>query len=198
MPSNNYHFITNWRIKSTREAIVEVLSDPLDLVRWWPSVYLDAQELRPGDEQGLGRVISLYTKGWLPYGLHWQFEVTEADPATRLAIKASGDFEGQGVWTFEQDGEWVNVVYDWQIHADKPLLKYLSPLIKPLFSANHHWAMTMGLKSLELELQRRQASSPQQLAQIPTPPPLVPQWPFVFGAVVIVVLLVWWGKPNGK
>ncbi|MBP7960902.1 MAG: hypothetical protein KBG20_01680 [Caldilineaceae bacterium] len=96
MPSNDYHFITNWRVKSSREAIIEVLSDPRDLVRWWPSVYLDAQELRPGDAQGLGRVIDLSTKGWLPYGLHWQFEVTEADPATRLPIKASGDFDGQG------------------------------------------------------------------------------------------------------
>lgn len=198
MSSNDYHFITNWRVKSTREAIIEVFSDPLDLVRWWPSVYLDVQELKPGDEQGFGQVISLYTKGWLPYGLHWQFEVTEADPATRLAIKASGDFEGQGMWTFEQDGEWVNVVYDWRIQADKPLLKYLSPLMKPLFSANHQWAMAMGLKSLKLELQRRQASSPQQLAQIPTPPPPMPQWPFVVGAMVVGVLVVWWGKPNGK
>ena len=37
--------------------------------------------------------------------------------------------------------EWVNIIYDWRIRANKPLLRYLSFIMKPIFSANHHWAM---------------------------------------------------------
>jgi hypothetical protein len=32
--------------------------------------------------------------------------------------------------------------------------------MKPIFSANHHWAMRMGEESLKLELQRRQRDKP--------------------------------------
>jgi len=43
----------------------------------------------------------------------------------------------------------------WKIRADKPLLRDFSFLMKPLFSANHHWAMRKGEESLRLELARR-------------------------------------------
>ena len=78
MTANEYHFITHWRIKGTVEEVSEVLSQAPDLVRWWPSVYLDVQEAEKGDENGIGRVIHLYTKGWLPYTLRWSFRVIES------------------------------------------------------------------------------------------------------------------------
>lgn len=196
MASNDYHFVTHWRVKSTREEITEIFSNSVELVRWWPSVYLNVQELAHGDERGIGQVIDLYTKGWLPYTLRWQFIVTEIEIGTRIALKASGDFNGQGIWTFEQDGEWVNITYDWRIQTDKPLLKYLSPIMKPLFSANHRWAMEMGLKSLALEIERRRAISAEQLARVPAPPPPIPEWPFVVGGVAVLGLIVWWSKSS--
>ena len=49
MSSNDYHFITHWRVKSTTEEVAEILGDAGDLVRWWPAVYLDVQVLQPGD-----------------------------------------------------------------------------------------------------------------------------------------------------
>ena len=66
MAKNDYHFITHWRVKGTCDSVADILSDATDLVRWWPSVYLDVQEVEPGDENGIGKVISLYTKGWRP------------------------------------------------------------------------------------------------------------------------------------
>lgn len=156
MASNDYHFITNWRIKGSIEEIAEILSDAPDLARWWPSVYLQVDELEPGDpETGIGKVVDLYTKGWLPYTLRWQFRVTESNPPHGFALEAWGDFDGRGVWTLEQDGEWADVTYDWKIRADKPLLRALSFLLKPVFSANHHWAMNQGEESLKRELERR-------------------------------------------
>lgn len=170
MPTNDYHFITHWRVKSTVEEISEILNDAPDLVRWWPSVYLDVQEVEPGDERSIGRVVSLYTKGWLPYTLRWQFRITENRYPHGFTLEAWGDFVGRGIWTFEQDGEWVNVTYDWKIRADKPLLRTFSFLMKPIFSANHLWAMARGEESLKLELARRHAATAEERAQIPAPP----------------------------
>ncbi len=74
------------------------------------------------------------------------------------------------IWTFEQHGDWAIVTYDWKIQADKPLLRRLSFLMKPIFAANHHWAMDQGERSLKLELARRHAATPEELACIPAPP----------------------------
>ncbi|MBI3965129.1 MAG: polyketide cyclase [Chloroflexi bacterium] len=170
MASNDYHFVTHWRVKSTVEEVSEILGKAPDLVRWWPSVYLDVRELAPGDERGIGKVVSLYTKGWLPYTLRWQFRVIESQWPHGFTLEAFGDFVGRGVWTFEQDGEWVSLTYDWRIRADKPLLQIFSFLLKPIFGANHHWAMQKGGESLELELRRRHAKSPKERRRVPPPP----------------------------
>lgn len=171
MFNNDYHFITHWRVESTVEEVSEIISNAPDLMRWWPSVYLDVRELEPGDAQGIGKTVSLYTKGWLPYTLRWQFRVIESRYPRGFTLEAWGDFDGRGIWTFEPDGDWVNIIYDWQIRADKPLLRYLSPLLKPVFAANHRWAMAKGEESLKLELTRRHAVTPQAAALVPAPPP---------------------------
>jgi hypothetical protein len=169
MPTNDYHFITHWRIRGEVAQIAQILADGPGLARWWPSVYLEARELDPGDERGLGKMISLYTKGWLPYTLRWQFRVSELTSAG-FTLQARGDFVGRGIWTFVQDGEWTNITYDWKIQANKPLLRRLSFMLKPIFAANHYWAMAQGETSLRLELARRNATTPEELARIPPPP----------------------------
>jgi hypothetical protein len=171
MALNDYHFITRWHVRGTREEIAAILGDAEDLIRWWPSVYIDVKELEPGDENGIGRLVSLYTKGWLPYTLRWQFRVIQSNPPSGFTIEALGDFVGRGIWTLVQDGDWVNVTYDWKIQATKPLLRRLSFLLKPIFSANHHWAMRKGEESLKLELERRHARTPEEKARVPAPPP---------------------------
>jgi uncharacterized protein YndB with AHSA1/START domain len=175
--SNEYAFLTTWTILASPDDVVSVLSDAEALACWWPSVYLDVCVVEPGDERGLGRVVDLYTKGWLPYTLRWQFRVTESDPPHGFAIEASGDFVGRGVWTFtpesdpESGGPLTRVEYDWRILAEKGLLKRLSFLMKPIFAANHRWAMARGEQSLRLELARRHAAGdPAALAAIAAPP----------------------------
>lgn len=170
MSNNEYHFITHWRVRGTIEEVADIIGNAPDLVRWWPSVYLDVQELERGDENGVGRVIDLYTKGWLPYTLRWKFRVAEVQRGKSVMLEAEGDFVGRGIWTFEQDGPWVNITYDWKIHAEKPLLRSLSLLLKPIFEANHRWAMAKGEESLQLELARRHARTEEERARIPAPP----------------------------
>lgn len=157
MASHDYRFITRWRVRGTREEVSEVLDEPTAFPCWWPSVYLGVREAASGDGRGIGRTLDLWTRGWLPYTLRWRLRVVESHRPAGFSIEASGDFVGSGVWTFEQDGAFVNVTYDWRIRAEKPLLKYLSFLLKPLFAANHRWAMARGEEGLERELARRRA-----------------------------------------
>jgi hypothetical protein len=170
LSSNEYHIITQWQVKGTVNEVADVLSQATDLARWWPSVYLDVREVEPGDERGVGKVGQLYTKGWLPYTLRWTFRVTESFYPHGFTLEAVGDFVGRGIWTFEQQGEYVNVIYDWKINVEQPFLRMFSFLLKPIFTANHRWAMRMGEESLKLELMRRHAATSEERARIPSPP----------------------------
>jgi hypothetical protein len=185
MPSNDYHFITEWRVPGTIEEISQILIDVRDLTRWWPSVYLDVQVLEPGGADGLGQVVSLYTKGWLPYTLRWVLRVTAVEPGRSITLEAQGDFVGRGIWTLTQDGGNTHLRYDWRISAEKPLLRGLSFLLKPIFAANHLWAMRQGERSLRLELARRRAATPEERARIPPPPgpTTTSVWPLALGAL---------------
>ena len=165
-----YEFVTRWRLEGTREEVFDVLREALDLPRWWPSVYLDVTLLAEGDAAGVGRQVELLTKGWLPYTLRWRFTTTESRGPAGMALAADGDFVGRGIWTFTQSGPYVDAVYDWRIEARKPLLRRLTWLLRPLFAANHRWAMRQGEESLRLELARRRAPNPEAAASVPAPP----------------------------
>jgi len=166
MAINEYHFITQWNVKATCKEVYDILSDAEALPAWWPAVYLDVKVTDKGDYNSIGRKASLYTKGWLPYTLRWNFIVYESHKYSGFAIQASGDFTGTGVWHFEQRDDHCHIIFDWRIEAEKPLLKRLSFLLKPVFSANHQWAMRKGEESLLLELRRRKGE-----AHVPAPPP---------------------------
>jgi hypothetical protein len=183
MPAPEYRFRTEWRVAATIEEVAGVLADVRELGRWWPSVYLDVEELSPGDESGVGKHARLHTRGWLPYTLDWELTVVESRHPRGFTIEAKGDLAGRGVWTLEPAGAWTRVTYDWRVRAEKPLLRALSPLFRPVLAANHRWAMRRGEESLALELARRRASTPAEAARIPAPPqPASPSPLLIVGA----------------
>ncbi len=173
MSSSQYRLVTHWRVPGTPEEVYRIIDEPTALVRWWPAVWLRVEVLEPGDAQGIGKVVRYLSKGWLPYLLQWTSRTVEKEFPSRIVLHASGEFEGEGRWFFRADGPSVDIEYVWTIQANKPLLRYLSFLLRPIFAANHRWAMASGEESLRLELARRQAQTTAELARIPAPPPPV-------------------------
>ncbi len=173
MATNEYHFADRWRVEGTVDEVSAILEEAKDLPRWWPSVYLEVKELEPdsdGGDGGVGKLISLRAKGWLPYTLRLNFRTISSRSPNGFTMEATGDLEGRGEWTFEQDGEFVDITYDWRILANKAFIRMLSFLLKPIFASNHKWTMRRGEESLKLELLRRRAQSPEDAARVPAPP----------------------------
>jgi hypothetical protein len=179
MDTPRFHFVSQWRVLGTAAEVAAVLGDVREFARWWPSVYLDVDELEPGGEGGVGKRLRLRTKGWLPYTLHWDLRITESRHPEGFVIESEGDLSGRGEWTFEQAGAWTLATFAWDVRAEKPLLRTLAPLFVSALEANHRWAMRMGERSLELELARRRAASSAERARVPAPPPPVPAGPFL-------------------
>ena len=70
---------------------------------------------------------------------------------------------------------------------------HFTELLRPLFAANHHWAMRKGEESLRLELARRRAATPAERDQIPPPPGPTTAAAFALPATAIcgAVFLLW-------
>ena len=170
MPTNDYHFVDKWRVEGDLREVADIIEDALSLPRWWPSVYFEVKEIEPGKEGGVGKLISLRAGGWLPYTLRLNFRTVESRYPKGFTMEAGGDLEGTGIWIFEQDGPYVEITYDWTIRARKPIIRSLSFLLKPVFRANHDWTMKRGEESLQLELRRRRARTPEEAISIPAPP----------------------------
>lgn len=170
MSSEQYHFVTHWRVEGTPEEVYRIIEDATEFVRWWPAVWLRVEVLDPGDQNGIGKTARVLSKGWLPYLLQWTARTVEKEFPNRIVIHASGDFEGKGRWSFRADSPYVDVEYTWTVEANKPLLRYLSFLLRPIFAANHRWAMARGEESLRLELARRRAKSAEERARVAAPP----------------------------
>jgi hypothetical protein len=173
---SDYEFVTEWWVPGTIAEVKDVLSDGRTLPSWWPAVYLRATERREGGAHRVGSVTDLHTKGWLPYTLRWSLTITESITDAGFALSAAGDLNGTGRWTFLEQGPEVRIRYDWRVHASKPLLRRLSWLLRPVFAANHRWAMARGEESLRLELRRRRAQTAAERAGVPPPPQPTFRW----------------------
>ncbi len=171
MSSRDYRFVTRWRVYGAPGEVFAVLSDPLDLSRWWPSVCLAVAEIEAGAPDGVGRRVALLTRGWLPCTLAWILRVARSDSPHSLTVEAEGDLAGRGIWTLEPDGAWVRVTFEWEVRAEQPLLAVASRFLRPVLAANHRWAMRRGGESLERELARRRALPSERDALAPPPPP---------------------------
>lgn len=147
MAANEYYFVTKWRLHARVEDVFEVIRDVPRYRQWWSEVYLDIQRTDAG--------YCFLTRGRLPYKLRWESRTTHLVPNESIQLEARGDLRGQGLWTMRQVGNLVEVQFDWRVAADKPLIRTLSFLFKPIFRANHRWAMARGEQGLRREIARR-------------------------------------------
>jgi hypothetical protein len=191
---NEYYFVDRWRLRGSVEEVAELIDHPEEFRRWWPAAWLDYESLSEADDDGaspedaasttcctVGRTFRYRVKGWLPYSLKLTFRVTERRPPNVLVVAATGDLVGEGRWTLEQQGPKVEVTYEWRVHAERPLVRRLSSVLKPVFRSNHFWVMRQGAHSMMLELRRRRATSAEERALVPAPPGPIPPahigWP---------------------
>jgi len=148
---------TRWSVEATIEEVAAILEDVESLPRWWPEVYLQARILAPGGADGVGRRFTVLARGWLPYTLRWQGEVVESRKPHGWTIAATGDLTGEGIWRLTQNGPLAEISFDWTVDVQKRGLRPLARLLRPVFAANHRWAMARGLEGLRREISRRRS-----------------------------------------
>jgi quercetin dioxygenase-like cupin family protein/uncharacterized protein YndB with AHSA1/START domain len=145
-PMRPYLFVDEWDVAAPPEAVFDAIADSRSYPRWWRPVYLDVQADGPAAP---GTAASHHFKGRLPYHLHTRSVIAEIDPPYRVVADVDGDLRGRGTWTLTSVPHGTHVRFDWQVHADRALLRVLTPVLRPIFRWNHNWAIARAKEGLE-------------------------------------------------
>jgi uncharacterized protein YndB with AHSA1/START domain len=147
-PRRPYLFVDHWDVAAPPEAVFDAIADARTYPQWWRPVYIDVDADGPAE---LGKESRQHFKGRLPYHLHTRSVITAMDAPHTITAEVEGDLRGRGRWTLtpSADGDATHVRFDWHVSADRPLLRYLSPLLRPAFRWNHAWAIARAQEGLE-------------------------------------------------
>jgi len=145
-PMAPYRFVDKWDVAAPPEAVFDALADARTYPQWWRPVYLGAQADGP---VAVGTASEQHFKGRLPYHLHTRSVIVELDPPRRVTAVVEGDLRGRGTWTLTPTAAGTHVRFDWQVYADRKLLRTLTPVLRPLFRWNHNWAIARAIDGLE-------------------------------------------------
>lgn len=153
--ANEYVFIDEWDVDAPPEQVFLALADASTYPEWWKPVYIEVDADGPPEQ---GRVSHHHFKGRLPYTLRTRSEIVRYEPPNELEVAVVGDLTGKGVWTLTPRDGGVHVRFDWRVIADRPLLRYLTPILRPVFRWNHNWSVKRAIEGLEPYAKARSAS----------------------------------------
>jgi uncharacterized protein YndB with AHSA1/START domain len=143
--ASEYIFVDEWDVDAPQEAVFDALADGRTYPDWWTPTYLEAETDGPPEP---GRVARHRFKGKLPYVLETTTRLTCVDRPDRVEADVDGDLRGRAMWTLTPRGSKVHVRFDFRVFADRPFLRYLTPILRPLFRWNHKQAIAYAVRNL--------------------------------------------------
>jgi uncharacterized protein YndB with AHSA1/START domain/quercetin dioxygenase-like cupin family protein len=156
-PMRPYAFVDEWDVAAPPEVVFDAIADSRSYPQWWRPVYLDVDAAGPA---ALGTEARHHFKGRLPYHLHTRSVIVDIEPPRRVVAEVDGDLRGRGAWTLTPVPKGTRVRFDWQVHADRKLLRVLTPVLRPIFRWNHNWAIARAMEGLEPYARRTAESAP--------------------------------------
>lgn len=159
MPSTHFDLVSHWRIESPVERVWAALTDPASWPKWWPYV-LGVQTLREGGSDGVGSVRRIHWATRLPYRIQIDVEAIESVRLQRLRARSRGQLDGEGLWLLRAADGCTDVTYVWRVRVVKRWMRWLAPLLAPVFRWNHDVVMRAGEGGL-----RRYLREPEPVPQ---------------------------------
>jgi uncharacterized protein YndB with AHSA1/START domain len=141
-----YVFVDEWDVDAPQERVFDALVDARTYPEWWTPVY---REVDSDGTPGVGVSSRQKFKATLPYTLSTVSTIVRMDRPDGFEVDVVGDLRGHGVWTFTQNDGKVHVRFDWRVHADRALLRMLTPVLRPVFRWNHNVAIKAAMQGLE-------------------------------------------------
>jgi hypothetical protein len=144
--ASEYLFVDEWDVDAPQEAVFDALADARTYPNWWQPTY---REVEADGPPAVGCASRQKFKAKLPYTLSTVSTIVRLDPPHQFEVQVDGDLRGRGVWMLSTANGKVHVRFDWRVHADRALLRILTPALRPLFRWNHNVAIKRAMVGLE-------------------------------------------------
>jgi hypothetical protein len=144
--AGEYVFVDRWHVDAPPEPVFDAIADASTYPEWWRPVYI---ETTTDGAPEVGRTSQQHFKGRLPYHLRTRSTITHYERPSSVGADVVGDLRGRGLWTLAPRDGGTDVQFDWRVYADKPIVKTLTPVLRPLFRWNHAWAIARAQEGLE-------------------------------------------------
>ena len=146
---------SRWTLDATIEEILTIIRKPVSLTQWWSAVFMKAEVILSGGSDLVGLTVRFFTKGLLPHTFQFTARVVAATSHGELQIRTWGDFNGHGAVHLIRTATGADVHICWRVDVKQPYIRPLFWMAKPIFTANHRWAMRRGREGLQAEVLRR-------------------------------------------
>lgn len=143
MTSAHFDLTSHWSLQAPAERVWAALADPASWPHWWPYVR-HVHLLREGGPDGVGAVRRIDWSTRLPYRIVIEVECVEAVAHQRLRGRSRGELEGEGLWQLRARPGLTEVTYVWRVTLKRRWMRWLAPLLAPLFRWNHDGVMRAG------------------------------------------------------
>jgi hypothetical protein len=135
---NDYRFRNLWAVRATASRVFDALVDLANYPAWWP----DIRDVTRVDDD----TAEVTCRSVLPYVLTFRLHRAEENSsAGRMRVDMTGDLEGyvQGV-VAQHRTRGALLAISQRVIVNKPLLRALAPVARPMFRANHALMMWRG------------------------------------------------------
>jgi Polyketide cyclase / dehydrase and lipid transport len=194
---HRFVLISRWHLDCAVDAAWQCIAAVRRWPDWWPNVAavrVDNQDA-PQTQFSTSRVGDAAWIDWkthLGYGFRLRVVTTRVLPPFELEGTAEGDLIGQGLWVLEpvgpQGNDGVLITYRWDLHLNRPWMRFAAPLLRPVFAWNHFAVMRTGAHAMAQHLGCRVlryrdyrfapgVTDPENLRALPWREPLVLQPP---------------------
>lgn len=139
---HRFILISRWHLTCGIDAAWARISVIRRWPQWWPNVARVDIEGEAGDTPRAGSAAWVHWKTRLGYGLRLRVIATGVMAPCELEGRAEGDLQGRGLWLLEPQADHsVVITYRWDVHLNKPWMRFLAPVLRPVFAWNHFDAM---------------------------------------------------------
>jgi hypothetical protein len=151
MPSSvaprHVDLVSHWRIDAPVDRVWAALNELETWPRWWPCVR-SVRLLKVGRADGVGSVRRIEWATRPPCDLVVDVEAVESLRHERLRGrshgKSPGQLRGEGLWLLRSDGGSTDVTAVWRVELAPRWMRWLAPVLVPLFRWNHRSVMRAG------------------------------------------------------
>lgn len=157
VPSTHFDLVSQWRIHAPVDQVWAALTDTAAWPNWWPYVR-EVHTLREGGPDGVGTVRRIDWSTRLPYRIIIEVESLESVRHQRLRGRSRGQLGGEGLWLLRADPEFTDLTYVWRVALKQRWMRWLAPLLAPVFRWNHDGVMRAGEAGLRQMLEKAPAA----------------------------------------